>query len=612
MFGSSPTFNPKPFSQKGHRVRRIYLAPALVMAGLFLAGSLFAQAPGTMDLSGPWKVSRGDNANWSKVDFDDMFWKEVTLPGTWQAPEEPPYKGFAWFRKHVQVPESWGSDPVVKGQKVLKLDIGQISDAAEVYWNGTLVGISGKFPPQFEASTGGTYVGVPSDKTSFGKDNVLALRVFNQAGPGGVPAGPLVLRTPAYADYLDLQIDGKDKRLEFTGAEGLPFDIYVLNTSLAPWNAGTLKVAVIDEAGKVLVSQPVTVDVAPEKQFHLTQKLDDLNPGLYTIRADLVMNGETLKSVARTFAYNPKAILTETFRTEEKAKAFYPKFETFWTGTLASLKSIPLNPTTTLSDKHSTDKVKVYKVKYGALGGRKIYGWLAMPASGGPFPGVVIYPGFGNGTIDPPVFLAEGGYAVLAINVHGYDVDAQYYPTLADTYGRTGFRTPEEFIFRDIMAASLRAVDYMLSNSSVRSDRIGVMGESQGGGIAVNVAALDPRVKVVVAASPAADFPRMIATGRDNPVTPIIGALSLEDRADLMATMAYFDPVILADKVRVPVMLTVGMRDTVTPPATAFALRNGFETGLAVSMVNAENGGHGSTPEQAVASISWLKKFLQD
>jgi cephalosporin-C deacetylase-like acetyl esterase len=76
--------------------------------------------------------------------------------------------------------------------------------------------------------------------------------------------------------------------------------------------------------------------------------------------------------------------------------------------------------------------------------------------------------------------------------------------------------------------------------------------------------------------------------------------------------MAYFDPVFLASRIRVPTLITVGMKDRVVPPETAYTVKNAVPQGVAVMIQADEASGHEVTPGQASASLNWLKKFLVD
>ncbi|HUT33451.1 MAG TPA: cellulase family glycosylhydrolase [Planctomycetota bacterium] len=91
---------------------------------------------------------------------------------------DKPYNGFAWYRKSVHVPVHW------QGRKLL-LATGSIANWARVFINGKPLG-EGKLgpPPEQEISP---------DLFAFGKENELAIQVYNHDNFGGITGGPLAL-----------------------------------------------------------------------------------------------------------------------------------------------------------------------------------------------------------------------------------------------------------------------------------------------------------------------------------------------------------------------------------------------------------------------------------
>ena len=79
-----------------------------------------------------WKVFVGDDSNYSSADYDDMGWKNITLPYAWN--EDEAFKkdiaelstGIAWYRKHFKIPVS------AVNQKVF-LEFEGIRQAGEFY-----------------------------------------------------------------------------------------------------------------------------------------------------------------------------------------------------------------------------------------------------------------------------------------------------------------------------------------------------------------------------------------------------------------------------------------------------------------------------------------------
>src|SRR6185503_16000478 len=125
-------------------------------------------------------------------------WSLLRVPGFWEKEQGgivEKHDGFAWYRAFVKVPAEW------KGE-TLRLSLGRIDDCDETFWNGALVGKSGSREPYRSASNEDRRYTVPAEKVRFGEFNLLAVRVFDGGGAGGIAAGPLTLRSKKGA--LDL------------------------------------------------------------------------------------------------------------------------------------------------------------------------------------------------------------------------------------------------------------------------------------------------------------------------------------------------------------------------------------------------------------------------
>ena len=159
-------------------------AIALIIMCCFF--QILAETP----LEGIWLFHRGDNAEWSNPNIDDSDWSEVKVPGVWL---DYGYKGlnsFGWYRLRFSYEDK------INSAGSLFLVIGGIDDADETFLNGTSIGSTGGFPPNFatEWNTPREYR-VPVDLIR--GDNILAIRVYNAGAHGGIHKGPIAIKTGA-------------------------------------------------------------------------------------------------------------------------------------------------------------------------------------------------------------------------------------------------------------------------------------------------------------------------------------------------------------------------------------------------------------------------------
>jgi len=147
-------------------------------------------------LDGPWRFHTGDDPHWADANTDDNGWEtidmtafpgshdgDVGLPdyvGGWMAHGHPGYRGYAWYRRAVTVPAgrvSWD----ILGPTL-------VEDGYELYWNGQLLGGSGRLgsAPRV-VGTRPLRFSLPADAA--GTRGVLAVRTYKLPGSGGSADG---------------------------------------------------------------------------------------------------------------------------------------------------------------------------------------------------------------------------------------------------------------------------------------------------------------------------------------------------------------------------------------------------------------------------------------
>jgi hypothetical protein len=164
------------------------------MAGGILSGDIGISSNSVKpdySILGLWLFKTGDNKLWKETDFKEKQWKKIVVPGNWENQGYIDYDGFAWYRKHFQLPED------LLNQKLI-LIIGKIYNVEEVYINGTLIGSVGKMPSSKEKATVNEdnnkkchSFNVPENIIRSKKENVITIRVYNNEHRGGIIEGPV-------------------------------------------------------------------------------------------------------------------------------------------------------------------------------------------------------------------------------------------------------------------------------------------------------------------------------------------------------------------------------------------------------------------------------------
>jgi sialate O-acetylesterase len=132
-----------------------------------------------VNLRGNWRFCLGDNKKYAAAEYNDGEWEKIYAPAPWQEEGFRNYRGYAWYRKKFSIE--------FKKDETLMLQLGRIDDVDEVYVNGRLIGATGGFPPDYftAARVPRTYM-IPPAYLLAGKDNVVAVRVYDQGGEGGI------------------------------------------------------------------------------------------------------------------------------------------------------------------------------------------------------------------------------------------------------------------------------------------------------------------------------------------------------------------------------------------------------------------------------------------
>ncbi len=160
-----------------------------------------------VDLRGSWKINIGDFSEWKTPDYDDTEWKEIFVPAFWETQGFKDYNGFAWYRLKFTLPEKYVNHKMV-------LMLGMIDDIDQTFVNGTLVGSIGdwnfdiaptNFNQNYEWETVRGYY-IPDNVLISGKENTIAVRVYDGFMDGGIYNGPIGLITQEkYREYWNSQ-----------------------------------------------------------------------------------------------------------------------------------------------------------------------------------------------------------------------------------------------------------------------------------------------------------------------------------------------------------------------------------------------------------------------
>lgn len=316
----------------------------------------------------------------------------------------------------------------------------------------------------------------------------------------------------------------------------------------------------------------------------------DLHPGFYDLRVTVdTGSSEPTKGIC-TFGWKPEEMAIPENRPADLID--------FWKKALATFETIPLAPrmegeqrifkgkeideynvaSACLPPNYDPEgcryeEVESYKISFAGPDGGRVYGWLAKPVGPGPFPAMLVLPGAGFAPRPRPLEHARHGYIALDIQIHGQDVDLVKYDRLPGYNDQQVYDPPEAFYFRNVYLRAQRAVEYLCVLPDADASRLVAVGGSQGGRLAIVVAALDQRVRAIVPcitnSSNEPERRRVEQLNRHANDDKEVAAASTDDLRSHCWT--YYDPMNFAPDVTCPVFMNAGLIDPISPPYSVWS-----------------------------------------
>jgi len=237
---------------------------------LLTTSSLFSQ---DLPIADGWKFSTGDQPEWASPSFNDSAWARIKVGASWESQGYTDYNGFAWYRLHVRIPSGIKDKSFLKEK--LRLELGKIDDGDEVYLNGYLIGSNGGMQGSIKAGRWDLprayTLSLNDARIYWDRDNLIAVRVFDGGGDGGLYDGRYGISVMDVTDYIT--INTSDHPFIFTPGKQISKKISLSSSSEKYDFTGKLNIRVIDPMkGTVAFSQTIGTDFAHDRPFEYTYK----------------------------------------------------------------------------------------------------------------------------------------------------------------------------------------------------------------------------------------------------------------------------------------------------------------------------------------------------
>ncbi|WNS46630.1 alpha/beta fold hydrolase [Paenibacillus sp. MMS20-IR301] len=265
-------------------------------------------------------------------------------------------------------------------------------------------------------------------------------------------------------------------------------------------------------------------------------------------------------------------------------------FGQYWERAMQELDAQPLEYELVPAD-FTSGLADCFHLYFTGVGGARIhckYVRSKKPA-GEQGPGVVMFHGY---SCDSGDWLEKVAYAAHGISVLAMDCRGQGGPS-RDTLNVTGTTIrghvirgiddpdPDKLYYRNVYLDTVQTARILMAMPEVDPERVGAFGLSQGGGLTVACASLEPRIKAAVPVYPfLSDYKRAWET---NITVSAYEELNYYFRffdphhlreEEIFNRLGYIDIQNLAERIEARVLWVTGLVDPVCPPSTQFAAYN--------------------------------------
>ncbi len=396
------------------------------------------------------------------------------------------------------------------------------------------------------------------------------------------------------------------------------FTVSVAEKNGAKFKSGTVEWK-IDNYGSHVFSKG-SFDLAKGDTFEVRGKLP--YPGFLRLT---VCGGTGKKAFTRSYsaAYEPEKIRTGVPKPKD--------FDSFWDDAIARLdREVPLDVQIEPVERLSKNGMSVKRISFATFGGR-VHGVLSHPTDlgGTPLPARVRCPGAGPGWL----VNNHGGdsrYVTLVMSVHGFRLpeDAKERKALygrqeakyrrlhgrnkARAYPVAGMTVSRESVhFFSVILGLNRAVNWLASCPYVDKRHITYSGVSQGGGFGLYLAGLNRNITKAYCGVPAlVDLLGLKQDGRQSGWPRVIEFETQTDpkRLSVIESVApYFDGAYFAERITIPVRLSVGYADGSCSPQSVLSAYNAIPS-KDKKLYHGIGGTHGSPNAPANEVREWLEK----
>jgi cephalosporin-C deacetylase len=267
-------------------------------------------------------------------------------------------------------------------------------------------------------------------------------------------------------------------------------------------------------------------------------------------------------------------------------------FDAYWEAALAEMKAV--DPQVELRPHDLKAPVaECCDLYFTGVGGARVHAKYLRPKGvAKPHPAVLLFHGYSGNSGDwaDKLSYVALGYSVAALDCRGQgglseDVGGVKGNTLQGHIIRGLDDTPDKLLFRQIFLDTAQLARIVMAMPEVDEARVGCTGGSQGGGLTLACAALEPRIKRAAPLVPfLCDYQRVWEMDLDVAAYEELRQYFRlfdprhEREQEVFTRLGYIDCQHLAPRIKADVLWGIGLMDQICPPSTQFAAYNRIQS----------------------------------
>ncbi len=265
-------------------------------------------------------------------------------------------------------------------------------------------------------------------------------------------------------------------------------------------------------------------------------------------------------------------------------------FDAYWDESLSELDRHDPQVELRRSDTLPLRNAECFDLWFTGIGGARVHAKYLRPVKlAAPAPAVLLFHGYtGNvGDWADRLSYVSEGFCVAALDCRGQGGGSEDNLQIkGNTHHGHIIRglddpNPKNLLYRHIFLDTALLARIVMNFPEVDAGRVGAMGGSQGGGLTLACAALEPRIKMAAAGVPfLCDYKRVWEMDLTKDAYGELRTFfrhfdpTHEREEAIFTRLGYIDVQFLAPRIKATTLMSVGLMDTICPPSTQFAAFN--------------------------------------